>query len=111
MRHQWDLSGWNCVTLHTVDPVRRARFFSQITRDCRRSLVPAHAPSFACVGHIRDQKAMTADLDEIEKVAAEIARNVARTNGQAEDWLDAGFVERTVREQAIEVLTRHLGKH
>ena len=75
MRHQWDLSGWNCVTLHTVDPVRRARFFSQITRDCRRSPVPAHAPSFACVGHIRDQKAMTADLDEIEKVAAEIARN------------------------------------
>ena len=54
---------------------------------------------------------MTADLDEIEKVAAEIARNVARTNGHADDWLDAGFVERTVREQAIEVLTRHLDKH
>ena len=44
---------------------------------------------------------MTADLDEIEKVAAEIARNVAGTDGHAEDWLDAGFVERTVREQAV----------
>jgi hypothetical protein len=54
---------------------------------------------------------MTADLDEIEKMAAEIGRNVARTNGHAEDWLDAVFVERTVREQAIEVLTRHLDKH
>jgi hypothetical protein len=73
--------------------------------------VTAPAPGFACLGDIRDQKAMTADLDEIEKMATEIARNVARTNGHAEDWLDAGFVERTVREQAIEVLARHLDKH
>jgi hypothetical protein len=54
---------------------------------------------------------MTAKFDEIEKVAAEIAQGVARTNGHAEDWLDADFVERTVREQAIEVPTRHLDRH